>query len=81
MRPKLQHILHRNVITQLDCFTLPEPKELNDSISNHAFITSPQNRGGVILSLQFVRVCVCEGALLVNKIPAKRMNRFGRGFR
>ena len=55
-------------------------------------ITPPRNRGGVIFSLQFVCVCVCVcvcvsvclsvcPALLVNKIPAEQMNRFGRGFR
>ena len=53
-------------------------------------ITPPQNRGGVIFSLQFVcvvclcvRVCVCVcvcPVLLVNKIPAERMNRFEGGF-
>ena len=51
------------------------------------FITPPRNRGGVILSLQFVCVCVCLSVclcvryFLVNKIPAERMNRCGRGFR
>ena len=55
---------------------------------NHSLITPQLNRGGVIFSLQFfcVSVCVCvcvsvSTALLVNNIPAKRMNRFGRGFR
>ena len=53
------------------------------------YITPPRNRGGVIFSLQFVCVsvcvlvcvcvCVCP-ALLVNKIPAERMHRFGRDF-
>ena len=49
--------------------------------------TPPRNRGGVIFSLQFVCVCVCVclsvcvSRFLVNKIPTKRMNRFGRGFR
>ena len=45
--------------------------------------TPPQNRGGVIFSLQFVCVSVCLSvcpALLVNKIPAERMYQFGRGF-
>ena len=45
--------------------------------------TPPRNRGGVIFSLQFVCVSVCLWvcpALLLNKIPAKRMNRFGREF-
>ena len=45
--------------------------------------TPPRNRGGVIFSLQFVCVSVCLSvcpALLVNKIPAERMHRFGRGF-
>ena len=60
------------------------------------FFTPPRNRGGVIFSLQFVCVsvclcvcvCVCLSvclsvcpALLVNKIAAERMHRFGRGFR
>ena len=47
-------------------------------------ITPPRNRGGVIFSLQFVSVCVCVcvcPTLLVNEIPAERMNRLGRGFR
>ena len=40
---------------------------------------------GVIFSLQFVYVCVCLyvcvcPALLVNKIPAEQIHRFGRGF-
>ena len=44
--------------------------------------TPPRNRGGVIFSLQFVCVCVClSGSFLVNKIPAERIHRFGRGFR
>ena len=50
--------------------------------------TPPRNRGGIIFSLQFVCVCVCVSvcisvcpAVLVNKIPAEQMNRFGRGFR
>ena len=34
------------------------------------FFTPPQNRGGVIFSLQFVCLCVCP-ALFVNKIPAE----------
>ena len=48
------------------------------------FFTPPRNRGGGIFSLQFVCVSVCVSvcpALLVNKIPAERMNRFGRDFR
>ena len=28
-----------------------------------------------------VSVCVCVSGILVNKIPAERMHRFGRGFR
>ena len=44
------------------------------------FLAPPRNRGGVIFSLQFVSVSVCP-ALPVNKIPAERMKRFGRGFR
>ena len=47
-------------------------------------VTPPRNRGGVIFSLQFVCVSVCLSvcpAILVNKIPAERMHRFGRGFR
>ena len=47
-------------------------------------VTPPQNPGGVIFSLQFVSECVCLcvcPTLLVNKFPAERMNRFGRGFR
>ena len=50
----------------------------------HVIVTPPRNRGGVIFSLQFVCVSVCLSvcpALLVNKIPAERMHRFGRGFR
>ena len=51
--------------------------------------TPPRNRGGVIFSLQFVcvSVCVCvcvcvcvRPDILVNKIPAERMHRFGRSF-
>ena len=55
------------------------------------FITPPRHRGGVIFSLQFVCVsiclCVCLSVCVcvrlcsvVNKIPAERMIRFGRGF-
>ena len=48
-------------------------------------ITPPRNRGGVIFLLQFVcvsvSVCVCVSGILVNKIPAERMHRFGRDFR
>ena len=47
------------------------------------FFAPLQNRGGVIFSLQFVCVSVCVSvcpALLVNIIPAKRMNKFRRGF-
>ena len=51
------------------------------------FFTPPRNRGGVIFPLQCVCVCVCMcmfvcvcPALLVNKIPAERMNRFERVF-
>ena len=50
----------------------------------HFFVTPPRNRGGVIFSLQFVCVSVCVSvcpAPLVNKIPAERMHRIGRGFR
>ena len=53
----------------------------------HLF-TPPRNRGGVIFSLQCVcvSVCVCvcvcvRPDILVNKIPAERMHRFGRGIR
>ena len=42
------------------------------------FFTPPQNRGGVIFSLQFVCVSVCP-ALLVNKIPAEWMHRYTLG--
>ena len=47
-------------------------------------ITPPRNRGEVLFSLQFVCVCVCLcvcPALLVIKIPAERMYRYGRVFR
>ena len=48
-------------------------------------VTPPRNRGGVIFSLQFVCVSVClcvyVSGILVNKIPAERMHRFGRSFR
>ena len=47
----------------------------------NAVFTPPRNRGGVIFSLQFVCVSVCVSGFLVNKIPAERMHRFGRGFR
>ena len=47
-----------------------------------------RNRGEVILLLQFVclSVCVCLCVCVcvcvsMNKIPAERMHRFGRGFR
>ena len=49
-----------------------------------SIITPPRNCGVVTFSLQFVCVCVCVCVcltLLVNKIPAERMHRFGRGFR
>ena len=43
-------------------------------VSLSFILTSPGNSGGVIFSLQFV---LC---LSVNKIPAKRMHRFGNIF-
>ena len=66
-----------------------------NSIGLSILFTPPQNRGGVIFSLQFVSVCVCVcvcvclyvclsvcvSGFLVNKIPAERVHRFGRGFR
>ena len=52
--------------------------------------TLPRNRGWVLFPLQFVcvSVClyvcaclsVCVSGILVNRIPAERMHRFGRGF-
>ena len=59
------------------------PKYLPNDLFLFFFFTPPRNRGGVIFSLQFVSVCVCLSvcpALLVNKIPAERMHRFGRNF-
>ena len=57
------------------------------SFAHSPIVTPPRNRGGVIFSLQFVCVCVCVcvclcvyPTLLVNKIPAERMLRFGRNF-
>ena len=62
-------------------------RKVNLHASNGIFFTSPapRNRGGVIglFSLRFVCVsvclCVCQ-ALVVNKILAERMNRFGHVF-
>ena len=59
------------------------------NIFSFFLFTPPQNRGGAIFSLQLsVCLCVCLSvcvsvcpALLVDKIPAEWMHRFGRDFR
>ena len=43
--------------------------------------TLPQNREGVIFSLQFVCVSECLSGSACEQNSAKRMNWFGRGFR
>ena len=45
----------------------------------HFVLTPPRYHEDVIFSLQFVCVCVSV-CLSVNKIPAKRMHGFERGF-
>ena len=45
------------------------------SIGPFFFITPPQNRGGVILSLQFVCVPVCQ-CVCVTVCPALLVNKF-----
>ena len=49
------------------------------SVCMCVFLTPPQNLGGVIISLQFVSVCVCVAScmsvcLSVNKIPAEQIH-------
>ena len=77
LRNRLKSICKIGMITHL-------VKQLLIILSQSNFFTPPRNRGGVIFSLQFVCVSVCLSvypALLVIKIPAKRMHRFGRDFR
>ena len=57
------------------------------ALFNFKVFTPPQNRGGVIFSLQFVCVSVCLSLWVwvrlfaCEQIPAEQMHRFRRGFR
>ena len=45
------------------------------------FYTSTKSWRGYIFTSVCLCVCVSVSGFLVNKIPAERMHRFGRGFR
>ena len=72
--------------------TLAEPIFYNNKIRIANNYTSMKSWRGYIFTAVCLCVCVCvcvwvcvcvclSGSLLVNKIPAKRMHQFGRGFR
>ena len=52
------------------------------NLTPSVFYTSTKSWRGYIFTAVCLSVCVCVcPALLVNKIPAELINRFGRGFR